>query len=60
MCAIRGSPDLASTDFHLFRSLSSAMLGASFNSDAELRARLDEFFKSKSNNFYRKSIENLV
>ena len=54
------SPDLAPTDFHLFRSLSNAMRGVSFYSDAELRACLDEFFESKSNNSYRKSIENLV
>ena len=54
------SPDLAPTDFHLFRSLSNVMRGVSFDSDAELRAWLDQFFVSKSNNFYRKSIENLV
>ena len=54
------SPDLTPTYFHLFRSLSNAMCGVSFNSDAELRAWLDEFFESKSNNFYRKGIENLV
>ena len=36
------------------------MCGVSFNSDAELRAWLDEFFGSKSNNFYRKGMENLV
>ena len=54
------SPDLAPTDFHLFRSLSNAMRGISFDSDAELRVWLYEFFESKSNNFYRKGIENLV
>ena len=54
------SPDLAPTDFHLFRSLLNAMRGVSFNSEAKLRAWLDEFFESKSNNFYRKGIENLV
>ena len=53
------SPDLAPTDFHLFRSLSNAMRGVSFNSDAELRTWFDKFFESKSNN-YRKGIENLV
>ena len=54
------SPDLAPTDFHLFQSLSNAMRGVPFSSGAELRAWLDEFFESKSNNFYRKGIENLV
>ena len=53
-------PDLAPTDFHLFRSLSNAMRGVSFNSDAKLRAWFDNFFESKSNNFYQKGIENLV
>ena len=42
-------PDLAATDFYIFRSLSNAMRGGFFNSDAELRAWLNEFFKSKSN-----------
>ena len=36
------------------------MRGVSFNSDAELRAWLDEFFESKSNDFYQKVIENLA
>ena len=36
------------------------MRGVSFNSDAELRAWFDTFFESKSNNFYRKDIENFV
>ena len=53
------SPDLAPTDFHLFRSLSNAMRRVSFNTDAELRAWLDEFFESKLGDFYR-GIENLV
>ena len=54
------SPDLAPRDFHLFRSLSNAMREVSFYTDAALRAWLDEFFASKSNNFYRKGIENFV
>ena len=37
------SPDLAPTDFHLFRSLSNAMHGISFNNDAELKAWLMNF-----------------
>ena len=46
------SPDLALTGFHLFQSLSNAMHRVLFNTDAELKARLDEFFKSKPNDFY--------
>ena len=37
------SADLAPTDFHFLGSLSNAMHGVSFNSDAESRAWLDEF-----------------
>ena len=36
------------------------MHGILFNNDAELRAWLDEFFKSKSSDFYQRGIENLV
>ena len=45
-----------STSFNLF-----PMLCADFRSiHAELKAWLDEFFKSKPNDFYRRGIENLV
>ena len=36
------------------------MHGVSFNTDAELRAWLDEFFESKLGDFYKGGIENLV
>ena len=36
------------------------MNGVSFKNDAELRAWLDEFFESESNDFYQKGIGNLV
>lgn len=36
------------------------MLGFSFNTDTEMRAWLDEFFKSKQGDFYQLGIENLV
>lgn len=54
------SPDLAPSDFHLFRSLSNALRGVSFNNDVELRAWLDEFFESRPGDFYRRGIEKLV
>ena len=54
------SPDLAPTDFHLFRSLSNAMCWVSFNNDAELKTWLDRFFESKTKDFYREGIEKLV
>ena len=54
------SPDLAPSDFHLFRSLSNALRGVSFNNDVELRAWLEEFFESRPGDFYRRGIEKLV
>ena len=54
------SPDLAPTDFHLFRSLSNVMGEMSFNNDAELKTWLDEFFESTPGDFYKRGIENLV
>jgi hypothetical protein len=37
-------PDLATSDYHLFRSLSNNLRGVSFNNDAELQNWLDDFF----------------
>lgn len=54
------SPDLVTTDFHLFRSLSKAMREDSFNNFAELRVYLDEFFESKNSDFYKRGIENVA
>ena len=54
------SPDLAPSDFYLFRSLSNALRDVSFNNDVELRAWLKEFFESRPGDFYRRGIEKLV
>lgn len=54
------SPDLAPTDFHLFRSLSNEMRGVSFNNDVELKVWLEEFFESKPADFYHKGIQKIV
>jgi hypothetical protein len=37
------SPDIAPSDYHLFRSLSNNLRGVSFNNDAELQNWLDLF-----------------
>jgi hypothetical protein len=42
-------PDLASSDYHIFHSLSNNLRGVSFNSNAELQNWLDEFFTTKIN-----------
>jgi histone-lysine N-methyltransferase SETMAR len=53
------SPDLAPSDYHLFRSLSNNLRGVSFNNDAELHDRLDDFFTAKPADFFKRCIENL-
>jgi len=53
------SPDLAPTDFHLFRSLSNHLSGHIFESDAAISAFIDEFFDKKPKTFYRDGIQKL-
>jgi hypothetical protein len=48
--------DLAPSDYHLFRSLSNNILGASFNNDAEFRNWFDDFFTSKPVDFFKRGI----
>jgi hypothetical protein len=52
-------PDLAPSDYHLFRSLSNNLSRVSFNNDAELQNWLDEFFTAKPEDFFKRGIENL-
>jgi hypothetical protein len=52
------SPDLAPSDYHLFRSLFNNLRRVSFNSDAELQNWLD-FFTVKPADFLKRGIENL-
>jgi hypothetical protein len=53
------SPDLAPSDYDLFRSLCYNLRGVSFNNDAELQNWLDNFFTSKPTDFFKRGIENL-
>jgi hypothetical protein len=53
------SPDLAPSDYHLFRSLSNNLGGVSFNNDAELQNWLDDFFTAKPADFLKHGIENM-
>jgi hypothetical protein len=54
------SPDLAPSDYHLFRSLSNNLRGVSFNNDAELQNWLDDFFRAKPAEFFKRGIGNLL
>jgi [histone H3]-lysine36 N-dimethyltransferase SETMAR len=54
------SPDLAPSDFHLFLSLSNALVEKKFNDETELESWLGKWFDSKNQAFYRRGIENLL
>jgi hypothetical protein len=53
------SPDLAPSDYHLFRSLSNNLSGVSFNNDGELQNWLDDFFTAKPEDFCKRGTGNL-
>lgn len=53
------SPDLAPSDYHLFRSLQNSLGGKSFPSLEELKSHLDQFFSQKSQDFYERGIMQL-
>ena len=54
------SPDIAPSDFHLFRGLQNYLNGKSFRTEAEVKVHLEEyFFRLKNETFYRRGIEKL-
>jgi len=54
------SPDLASSDYHLFRSLQHHLSESQFKSDAkQMQKGLDEFIESKPSSFFRFGIRQL-
>jgi len=54
------SPDLAPTDFHLFRSLSNQMSGITFDDEDDLKTWITDFFNTRSEDFWAKGIEKLI
>jgi histone-lysine N-methyltransferase SETMAR len=50
------SPDLAPSDFHLFRALEHFLRGKRFENIGEMRVSLGQFFDSKPQDFYRRGI----
>ncbi|KAG5309270.1 SETMR methyltransferase, partial [Acromyrmex insinuator] len=46
------SPDLASSDYHLFQSLQNSLNGKSFADQTAVKTYLDRFFASKPQTFY--------
>ena len=53
------SPDLAPTDYHLFRSLQNHLAGQRFHDREAFEKGIDEFIASKSPEFYESGISQL-
>ncbi|CAK9834550.1 Mariner Mos1 transposase [Anthophora retusa] len=53
------SPDLAPSDYHLFRSLQNFLNGKNFNNNDDLKSHLDQFFGDKDRKFYERGIMKL-
>jgi histone-lysine N-methyltransferase SETMAR len=53
------SPDLASTDYHLFRSLSNHLREKKFNDENDVKMELVSFFDQNSQDFYERGILSL-
>jgi histone-lysine N-methyltransferase SETMAR len=54
------SPDLAPSDYHMFRSMAHFLRGRRFNNTDELEDGIREFFASKDREWYRRGIEQLA
>ena len=53
------SPDIASSDFHLFRALQNFLLGKKLNSKQDVQNELSSFFASKPESFYSNGINTM-
>lgn len=53
------SPDLAPSDYHLFRSLKQYLRKKSFKNETDLKNDLSDFFSSRPLSFWKKGIETL-
>ncbi|XP_055711489.1 histone-lysine N-methyltransferase SETMAR-like [Phlebotomus papatasi] len=54
------SPDIAPSDYHLFRSLQNNLNGKKFKNVEDVKNHLDTFFNEKPRNFYESGIRKLV
>ena len=53
------SPDIAPSDFHLFRSLLNSLNGKNFNSLEDCKRHLEQFFAQKDKKFWEDGIMKL-
>lgn len=53
------SPDIAPSDFHLFRSMEHSLKNLNFKNADDVRTRLESYFSSKDTEFYGRGIETL-
>ncbi|CAK9820120.1 Histone-lysine N-methyltransferase SETMAR [Anthophora quadrimaculata] len=53
------SPDIASSDFHLFRSLQHSLSGKKFENLDDIKNAISRYFTQKPIDFYQSGIENL-
>ena len=54
------SPDVAPSDYHLFRSMEHFLRNKKFENRSDLNSGLNTFFASKSPSFYKRGIFNLI
>ena len=54
------SPDIAPSDYHLFRSLQMYLRGKTFKDIDAIKSGLSSFFASKSSDFFKDGIEKLM
>ena len=54
------SPDIAPSDYHLFRSLEHFLRGKQFTEVEQVKTAVEEFFASKDQAFYKRGIELLA
>ncbi|WP_025903236.1 IS630 family transposase [Tatumella sp. UCD-D_suzukii] len=50
------SPDLAPSDFHLFRSMQHSLSGKNFSNESDVKSHLNKFFADKDPTFYEGGI----